>query len=593
MVDSVKKFREIDISRPANALRLLRVMDYLLVIVCSNYLVLFLTMPLLYPGITKDSRFVLTLVILVPVLSFIIYTGWRHVGVIDVKVWPAYLAAFPLLFLFSVFIAWDLFATSASKGGVNPGEGWPFVLLMWAAAIVGFATLLLLKRMRLDRFSAPLVEILRDLNAYKGRRAAGAGRVKRINVPRGIALALLAGIVLLGTAIAPLLGGAYLPKEVARHLQKFGLVGCLLLIGARRYFQVSADSLLAADNRKPILFLRSFADDPQVTSDSSETTGSYPLPKDTATAPAPSGDPNREWPEHPLAGAARSSRPLGRKAASTLLDFSLETRLANHFMYFGPFIAVGSPSEPVPTIGAARAVLPGSEWQSRVMAWMSAASAIVMYAGTSQWVTWELAKVVNTGRAAKLILMFPEMTGWRSRTAFAELEARMTFARQAFWNTKWGETLAACQGPQDVRALLFRSDGSVIAIKSGPKNRDAYHLAALLVHYILLNETVAWLIGVDGAVRGQQFAVDTDTFNIGAASDNNLVIDHDSYVSGHHAILSSRNGSLEIADRHSKNGTFVNGNRLRDKPMALRAGDRIRMGESSFEVASGSKKAAR
>ena len=46
MVDS-GTLRDIDISGPANALRLLRAMDYLLLIVCSNYLVLFLTMPLL------------------------------------------------------------------------------------------------------------------------------------------------------------------------------------------------------------------------------------------------------------------------------------------------------------------------------------------------------------------------------------------------------------------------------------------------------------------------------------------------------------------------------------------------------------------
>jgi hypothetical protein len=262
-------------------------------------------------------------------------------------------------------------------------------------------------------------------------------------------------------------------------------------------------------------------------------------------------------------------------------------------MYFGPFIAVGSPSEPVPTIGAARVALPDSEWQPRVMAWMSAASAIVMYLGSSRWVTWELAKVVNAGRAAKLILMFPEVGGWRGRTVSAEFEARMTFARQAFWNTKWRDALAACRDPQDVRTLLFRSDGSVIAIVSGPRNRDAYHLAALLAHYILLEETVAWLIGIEGAVRDQQFAVDMDAFNIGAAADNNLVIDRDDYVSGHHASLFSRNGGLAIADRHSKNGTYVNGTRLGDIPIALKAGDRIRMGQSSFEVALGSRKSLR
>ena len=114
----------------------------------------------------------------------------------------------------------------------------------------------------------------------------------------------------------------------------------------------------------------------------------------------------------------------------------------------------------------------------------------------------------------------------------------------------------------------------------------------MLAHYILLSETVAWLVGIDGAVRDQQFAVDTDMFNIGAASDNNLVIDHDKYVSRHHAILSRRNGDLAIADRHSKNGTFVNGNRLGDVPTTLSVGDRIRVGHSSFEVAPGSKKLA-
>ena len=34
-------------------------------------------------------------------------------------------------------------------------------------------------------------------------------------------------------------------------------------------------------------------------------------------------------------------------------------------------------------------ILPDSDWQARVMAWASEASAVVMYSGKSQWVTWE------------------------------------------------------------------------------------------------------------------------------------------------------------------------------------------------------------
>ena len=95
-----------------------------------------------------------------------------------------------------------------------------------------------------------------------------------------------------------------------------------------------------------------------------------------------------------------------------------------------------------------------------------------------------------------------------------------------------------------MRALLFRSDGSLIVIKSRPWNRDSYHLGALIAHYILLKESSATLVGVSGTVKGQEFPVDTDIFHIGAAPDNNLIIKQDDYVSGRHALLSYRKGDL-------------------------------------------------
>jgi FHA domain len=220
-----------------------------------------------------------------------------------------------------------------------------------------------------------------------------------------------------------------------------------------------------------------------------------------------------------------------------------------------------------------------------VMTWMSKASAIVMYSGKSQWVTWELAKLVNTERVAKLILMIPEAKGWRSATRSNDINARIACLREAFSNTKWFASLAALQNFQDVRAMLFRSDGSLIVIKSGPGNRDSYHLAALIAHYILLKETTAMLVGISGAVQDRQYPVDTKIFHIGAGPNNNLMIKHDDYVSGHHALLCYEKGRLSIADQHSKNGTFVNNNRLGDAPLTVNAGDQIRMGHSIFEVA--------
>jgi len=321
-----------------------------------------------------------------------------------------------------------------------------------------------------------------------------------------------------------------------------------LLIRLRRYFQVDADSLLAVDKRRPILFLRSFQDDEKVK----------------------------------FGGHERA-----------FLDFSLETRLANHFFKFGPFIAVGSPKDKdnVPELGAARVSLSDAEWQPRVMDWMQKARIIVMYAGRGQWQTWELARVVNAEQTFKLILMFPEVKGWRRWFSLKrddinrELDSRMELARQAFMNTKWSAALDGYTTARDVRALLFPSDGSVVVIQSRPRNRDSYHLAALIAHYILLEKSTAMLVGIDGAVQGRRYPVDTDIFHVGSSPDSNLVIMHDHYVSRRHALLRRERGRLWVVDEHSKNGTFVNGKRVGDTPMVIEVGDQIAMGKSVFEVA--------
>src|SRR5215470_19532905 len=117
MVESKKPIREVDISRPAAALFFLRLMDYLLVIVCGDFLVLLLVMPLVDPGMRQGRELALDFLVLVPVLGFLVYTGWRHVGVIDVRVWRAYLIAFPLLLLFSLFAAWGLSISPTNSVG--------------------------------------------------------------------------------------------------------------------------------------------------------------------------------------------------------------------------------------------------------------------------------------------------------------------------------------------------------------------------------------------------------------------------------------------------------------------------------------------
>src|SRR5262249_28435413 len=197
------------------------------------------------------------------------------------------------------------------------------------------------------KFGRPPTRLATWLRQFEARGAAlpAAGKLPVVDRRRGwlfaaAGVAILAASVILQTP---------LPAAVANRLSQVNMfvyfLAFGLLVRSRRYFQVDADTLLAVDHRPPVLLLRSFEADEK----------------------AQFGAGDRQ-----------------------LLDFSLETRLANHFIRFGPFIAVGSPLDKVPQIGAARAHLADDQWQGVVLGWMASASVVLMLAGKTKWVTWEL-----------------------------------------------------------------------------------------------------------------------------------------------------------------------------------------------------------
>jgi len=98
-------------------------------------------------------------------------------------------------------------------------------------------------------------------------------------------------------------------------------------------------------------------------------------------------------------------------------------------------------------------------------------------------------------------------------------------------------------------------------------------------------QPTAILTAVSGPLEGQQFSVKKEIFHIGVSPKNDLCIAADDYVSENHASLRYEKGNLFIFDRGSKNGTFVNKNKVSDTGLALNLGDRIEVGMSTFEVA--------
>lgn len=441
------RITQLDISGPARALSILRLTDYTLVVVCG--LGAIGEIPEIVSSVARGSWIeAITQILIVAVMAFAAYTGWRHVGVIDPRVWRVYpwvfvaLAGVAVLALAAPMLDW------ASKGK-SPFEDLNSLLAiaagLWfvALAMPGFVCAQLLRRMRITS-GVPLTDLITNLRTRGGVDATHATHVDRPHFRRGVSYAIIGGSILLAVTFAPTPSNTRFASSYYHLSQQINIIAFFLLVRARRYFQISADSLLAVDKRPPILFLRSFTDDERVQYGNSQT---------------------------------------------ALLDFSLETRLANHFSHFGPFIAIGSPQDTVPQPGAARVLLSDSEWQSRVLGWMESANLIVMYCGTTKWVNWELQRVIERGRSTSLILMIPEIKGWKASKRREDIAKRVQQLREAFRNTEWNEEIAEYNDFGTTRAMLFRADGSMVMIRSRSRSRDSYHLAALVAHQQLIDPT--------------------------------------------------------------------------------------------------------
>lgn len=78
----------------------------------------------------------------------------------------------------------------------------------------------------------------------------------------------------------------------------------------------------------------------------------------------------------------------------------------------------------------------------------------------------------------------------------------------------------------------------------------------------------------------QKFYPLTDSVSIGRGMHNDICID-DNFVSHEHACISLYKGDYWLADLHSTNGTWLNGDRVKDE-VRLRPNDIIKIGEVVF-----------
>src|SRR5712664_3366740 len=57
--------------------------------------------------------------------------------------------------------------------------------------------------------------------------------------------------------------------------------------------------------------------------------------------------------------------------------------------------------------------------------------------------------------------------------------------RVAFAETIWEPALANVDRPSRIRSMIFAPSGNVVSVTSRPRNRESYHLAALIGQHLL------------------------------------------------------------------------------------------------------------
>ena len=126
---------------------------------------------------------------------------------------------------------------------------------------------------------------------------------------------------------------------------------------------------------------------------------------------------------------------------------------------------------------------------------MAASTIIVMYAGVTPWVGWELSTVVTSGFAGKLILIFfspiVPKGGKRRKAELAEafkndMATRLAGVRAVLAGTRWQAAWEKVSSPETLVAAHFDDAGGITVLRSKRRSNDAFQIGVEIAHLMAL-----------------------------------------------------------------------------------------------------------
>ena len=150
-------------------------------------------------------------------------------------------------------------------------------------------------------------------------------------------------------------------NPLAEKAVTWGFLASIPIIALAMRLQAKASTVLAHDPRPPVLLLRSFADE------------------------------------------ARA--PMARDSFGVVT--LLEEKLKRAVIGLGPFVAIGLPGEKIAYRGAGRAYYSEAEWREAVLKFMETSRLIVLVAGESPALVWELEQIVVRNYLGRTVIVLP------------------------------------------------------------------------------------------------------------------------------------------------------------------------------------------
>jgi hypothetical protein len=152
----------------------------------------------------------------------------------------------------------------------------------------------------------------------------------------------------------------------------FSMIGTFLWKKSKHLKQKKGEEVLKEDKRKPILYLRSFLDDPLASKSENDSL---------------------------LAKFLTLGGPQNLSSEEEQISFAINN--------FGPLIAIGNPSEIIPQLGASRISAEHSEWQDVVTDLIQASQLVILRVGETPGFWWEVMTVLNNKHPQNIAFLLP------------------------------------------------------------------------------------------------------------------------------------------------------------------------------------------